>query len=136
MGLLKNKNKKNEEVVANEMLNENTDAAAVDPAAVGAELENSNEDVVEVNATLPEPEEIPIDPEAEKELKERRADVSRMERRITQKEENLDKKSEALERKNEQLDKKIKENEALTEQINQLRLQEMRQARRIILRRT
>ena len=64
--------------------------------------------------------------DAEKEMKERRADISRMERRITQKEENLDKKSEALERKNEQLDKKIKENEALTEQINQLRLQEMK----------
>ena len=63
--------------------------------------------------------------EAEKEIKERRADVSRMERRVTQKEENLDKKSEALERKNEQLDKKIKENEALTEQINQLREKEI-----------
>ena len=64
--------------------------------------------------------------EAEKEMKERRADISRMERRITQKEENLDKKSESLERKSEQLDKKIKENEALTEQINQLRDQEMK----------
>ncbi len=64
--------------------------------------------------------------EAEKEMKERRADISRMERRITQKEENLDKKAESLERKNEQLDKKIKENEVLTEQINQLREQEMK----------
>ena len=63
--------------------------------------------------------------EAEKEMKERRADISRMERRITQKEENLDKKSEALERKNEQLDRKIKENEALTEQINQLHAKEL-----------
>jgi ribonuclease Y len=64
--------------------------------------------------------------EAEKEMKERRADISRMERRINQKEENLDKKAETLERKNEQLDKKIKENEVLTEQINQLRDQEMK----------
>lgn len=63
--------------------------------------------------------------DAEREMKERRADISRMERRITQKEENLDKKSETLERKNEQLDKKIKENEALTEQINQLRDREL-----------
>ena len=69
--------------------------------------------------------------EAEKEMKERRADISRMERRITQKEENLDKKSDALERKNEQLDKKIKENEALTEQINQLRDREMQILERI-----
>ncbi len=63
--------------------------------------------------------------EAEKELKERRADVSRLERRITQKEENLDKKTETLERKNEQLDRKIKENEALTEQIQKLKDEEM-----------
>lgn len=63
--------------------------------------------------------------DAEKEMKERRADISRMERRVTQKEETLDKKTEALERKNEQLDKKIKENEALTEQINRLRDKEM-----------
>ena len=69
--------------------------------------------------------------EAEKEMKERRADISRMERRITQKEENLDKKSDALERKNEQLDKRIKENEALTEQINQLRDREMQILERI-----
>ena len=63
--------------------------------------------------------------EAEKELKERRADVSRMERRLTQKEENLDKKTEALEHKNEQLDRKLKENEALREQINELREKEL-----------
>ena len=63
--------------------------------------------------------------EAEKEIKERRADISRMERRMTQKEENLDKKSEALEHKNEQLDKKIKENEALTEQIKELHKAEL-----------
>ena len=69
--------------------------------------------------------------DAEKEMKERRADISRMERRITQKEETLDKKTEALEKKNEQLDKKIKENEALTEQINQLRDREMQILERI-----
>ena len=69
--------------------------------------------------------------EAEKELKERRADLSRMERRIAQKEENLDKKADSLERKNEQLDKKIKENEALGEQINQLRESEMQILERI-----
>ena len=63
--------------------------------------------------------------EAEREIKERRADISRMERRITQKEENLDKKAETLELKNEQLDKKIKENEALTEQIKELHRAEL-----------
>lgn len=64
--------------------------------------------------------------EVEKELKERRTEVTRMERRVTQKEETLDKKSEALERKNEQLDKKIKENEVLRDQIQELRLKEMK----------
>lgn len=63
--------------------------------------------------------------EAEKELKERRSEVTRMERRLTQKEENLDKKTETLERKNEQLEKKLKENDALREQINELREKEM-----------
>ncbi len=64
--------------------------------------------------------------DVEKEIKERRADVTRMERRVTQKEETLDKKAEALERKGEQLDKKIKENETLREQIQELRLKEMK----------
>ncbi len=56
--------------------------------------------------------------ETERELKERRQEVSRQERRLSQKEENLDKKTEALERKNEQLDEKLKANEALREEIN------------------
>ena len=63
--------------------------------------------------------------EAEKELKERRSDISRMERRLTQKEETLDKKTEALEHKNEMLDKKLKENDALREQIEELRAKEL-----------
>ena len=63
--------------------------------------------------------------EAEKELKERRADISRTERRLVQKEENLDKKAETLESKNEVLDRKIKENDVLKEQINELRMKEL-----------
>ena len=58
--------------------------------------------------------------ETERELKERRSEVSRMERRLNQKEENLDKKTEALERKNEQLDEKLKANDVLREQINEV----------------
>ncbi len=57
--------------------------------------------------------------ETERELKERRAEVTRLERRVNQKEENLDKKTETLERKNEQLDEKLKANDALREQINE-----------------
>ncbi len=56
--------------------------------------------------------------ETERELKERRSEVSRQERRLNQKEENLDKKTEALERKNEQLDEKLKANDSLREEVN------------------
>ena len=55
--------------------------------------------------------------DAERELKDRRTEVTRMERRQTQKEENLDRKTEQLERKNDQLDAKLRENDALREQI-------------------
>ena len=58
--------------------------------------------------------------EAERELKERRSEVSRLERRLNQKEENLDKKTETLERKNEQLDEKLKANDALREEIQEV----------------
>ena len=55
--------------------------------------------------------------DAERELKDRRAEVTRMERRVSQKEETLDRKTEQLEKKNDQLDGKLKENDALREQI-------------------
>ncbi len=55
--------------------------------------------------------------DAEQELKDRRAEVTKMERRLTQKEENLDRKTESLEKKNDQLDAKLKENDALREKI-------------------
>jgi len=63
--------------------------------------------------------------ETERDLKERRTEVSRQERRITQKEENLDKKTEALERKSEQLDEKIRANEALQEKTKEVLGQHM-----------
>lgn len=47
--------------------------------------------------------------ESEKEIKERRLDVQRQERRLLQKEETLDRKIEQLENKEEQLSKKTKE---------------------------
>lgn len=45
--------------------------------------------------------------DAEKEIKDRRAEMNRQERRIQQKEENLDKKTEHFERREEQLSQKI-----------------------------
>ncbi|MBS4785778.1 MAG: ribonuclease Y [Clostridiales bacterium] len=47
--------------------------------------------------------------DADKEIKERRNEVTRQERRILQREESLDKKSENLERKEEQLAQKLRE---------------------------
>ncbi len=66
--------------------------------------------------------------EAEKEAKERRAEIQRMERRVTNKEENLDKKTEALEKREAGLTAK---EEALaarkreTEELYQKELQEL-----------
>jgi ribonuclease Y len=57
--------------------------------------------------------------ESEREIKERRSEVSRSERRLAQKEESLDRKTEQLERKSEQLDRRIKENETVREQLSQ-----------------
>ena len=63
--------------------------------------------------------------DTEREIKERRGEITRSERRLAQKEENLDKKAEQLERKGEQLDKKLKENDAVREQI-ELALEEQK----------
>ena len=55
--------------------------------------------------------------ELDKEIKERRAEIQRQERRNQQKEESLDKKSDSLDKKDEQLNVKLKEVEVLKEQI-------------------
>ena len=58
--------------------------------------------------------------EAERELKERRAEVQRMERRLQQKEENLDRKIESMEKKEENIGKRETEAEEKREKINDL----------------
>ena len=55
--------------------------------------------------------------EAEKELKERRGEISRQERRLQQKEDALDKKAENMEKKEETLNRKIKEADEEKEKI-------------------
>lgn len=59
--------------------------------------------------------------EFEQEIKERRGELTRQERRVQTKEESLDKKTEALEAKDEALNKKIKENEELSESLENLK---------------
>ena len=55
--------------------------------------------------------------ESEREIKERRGEITRSERRLTQKEESLEKKTEALDKKDDLLNIKIKETEELKEKI-------------------
>ena len=69
--------------------------------------------------------------EAERELKDRRAEVTKMERRLTQKEENLDRKTEALEKKNDQLDAKLRENDAQREKIQEVMNQHLKRLEEI-----
>lgn len=69
--------------------------------------------------------------EAEKDIKERRGELSRQERRIQQKEENLDKKIEHIESKEEQIAKKVKEIDEEKEQIVSMRKKEIEVLERI-----
>lgn len=59
--------------------------------------------------------------EADRELKERRLDVQRMERRAIQKEETIDKKLEGLEKKEETLNQKIKSAELKLEEAEKVK---------------
>lgn len=59
--------------------------------------------------------------EADKDIKERRAEVQRQERRIIQKEESLDKKTENIEKKEETLSQKLKEVEARLQEAESIK---------------
>ncbi len=59
--------------------------------------------------------------EADKEIKERRAEVQRQERRIMQREETLDKKLENFEKKEEKLNQRMKDAETKLEEIEELK---------------
>ncbi|MBO5454052.1 MAG: ribonuclease Y [Clostridia bacterium] len=69
--------------------------------------------------------------ELDKEIKERRNEIQRQERRNQQKEEALDKKSESLDKKDELLNKKIKEADELKEQVNKTLAEEIEKLEKI-----
>ena len=69
--------------------------------------------------------------DAERELKERRAEVSRVERRIAQREEVLDKKIENYERKEETLNRKIKDQDAKLEEVEKIKLSHIKKLEEI-----
>ena len=62
--------------------------------------------------------------EADKEIKDRRAEVTRQERRIDQKEEQLDKRTATLERKEDDLKKRTELVEARLDELEQLKLRQ------------
>ena len=59
--------------------------------------------------------------EFDREVKDRRAELTRQERRVTQKEEAIDRKSEALEKKDELLNQKIREADKKNEEISAIK---------------
>ena len=69
--------------------------------------------------------------EAEREIKERRAEVSRQERRLNQKEETLDQKIEKNDRKSEQLEEKMRESDAVRAQIEEILAQHVKRLEEI-----
>lgn len=69
--------------------------------------------------------------ELDREIKERRNEIQRFERRLVQKEENLDKKLESLEQKGEQLNKKIKEVQEQQASIKEVQEQQLKELERI-----
>ena len=69
--------------------------------------------------------------DAERDNKERRNELQRMERRLLQKEEHLDKKSDSMEKKEEALQRKEDEVTQVQEKIEALHVQEMAELERI-----
>ena len=78
-----------------------------------------------------EEEGLSIKNEVEKECKERKNEVQRLEKRVTQKEDSLDKRSERLEKREEQLQKKSEGLEAKRIEIENLEKQHLAEIERI-----
>ncbi len=69
--------------------------------------------------------------EFDREMKERRAELQKQERRVTQREESLDKKHEAVEEKEATLATRIKENEALNEELKLIKRSQLEMLEKI-----
>lgn len=67
----------------------------------------------------------------DREVKERRNELNRQERRITQKEETLDRKTEALEKKDNQLNQRLKEYEKKKKEIAEIETKQITELERI-----
>ena len=69
--------------------------------------------------------------EFDKEMKERRAELQKQEKRVVQREESLDKKLEAIEQKDATLSKKIKDNETLNEELKLIKRSQLEMLEKI-----
>ncbi len=69
--------------------------------------------------------------EFDREMKDRRAELQKQERRVVQREESLDKKHEAIEQKDATLSKKIKDNDALNEELKLIKRSQLEMLEKI-----
>ncbi len=69
--------------------------------------------------------------EFDREMKDRRAELQKQERRVVQREESLDKKHEAIEQKDAALTKKIKDNDALNEELKLIKRSQLEMLEKI-----
>ena len=69
--------------------------------------------------------------ELDKETKERRLELQRMERRILQKEENLDKKISQFEKREDELKKRVEENDRIQQRLTDIYKQQINELEKI-----
>ena len=95
------------------------------------EAEKKSEEIRKEKLLEAKEETIRIRSEADKEIRERRAEVQRTERRLFQREETLDKKIETVEAREEAMNKRLAEIDKTEEEINAMRDKQVQELERI-----
>jgi len=103
------------------------EAAERDAAKILAEAQTKQKEILLEGKE----EAIRLRAQVEAELKERRAEVLKLEQRVTQREENLDRKLEALDHRNQSLDEKEKELAGTRAELGELRRKQLEEIERI-----
>jgi ribonuclease Y len=103
------------------------EAAERDAARILAEAQTNQKEIL----LEAKEEAIRLRAQVEAELKERRAEVLKLEQRVAQREENLDRKLEALDRRNESIDEKEKELASTRAELDGLRKKQLEEIERI-----
>jgi ribonuclease Y len=102
-------------------------AAERDAAQILAEAQTKQKEILLEGKE----EAIRLRAQVEAELKERRAEVLKLEQRVAQREESLDRKLEALDRRNQSLDEKEKELGSIRAELEELRKKQLEEIERI-----